>query len=240
MMLGIPGLTPRGPLYPHAGTWLAGGYWDMDHGVISSGGVVSSVYSREGASLLAATGSPTAAMDARINRLCLVGAAGKYLTEIDATRWGSFGGIRKGIIAFAQFLTPAAGATNVTVCLSLINAANTDRALEGYLTNHTLTFFRVAGGTLYQTAALALADNTLCTVVFVQAGGLMYLITDAGTTPGAADAPGSISVDRFGVNNQAGALASNVSYRRWGVKLPATANPLTEAQDLYSQLVKIT
>jgi hypothetical protein len=64
--------------------------------------------------------------------------------------------------------------------------------------------------------------------------GKAYIIDSTGTSVGTSDAAlGALIVDRF-------LIGTNSKFRRLGEKLPDTANPLLEAQQLYARLAVMT
>jgi limonene-1,2-epoxide hydrolase len=215
------------PNYPQAGTWTTGGIWDADHGIGGTPSAVTSITSLEGTAVLTTSGGTfVTATDSLTNTTVLLGDGTAVMSEINA-RWAAFGGLHTPFIAFFQVTVPTS-ATGTALVLS--DAAHGHRTFQMlYVSAVVLGVYRVQGGLIVQTSVIA--GNVRKTVVVVlHSDGNYYLIDDAGTTAPASDATiGSLVVDRM-------TLGTNSKFRRWGAKTPATANPLLEAQQLYSQL----
>jgi hypothetical protein len=229
--------------YPHRGTWATGGYWDADHGIAVAGGFVATATSREGSSVLADIGAATMVLtpDPLIGGNTILGNTASELKEINAPRWGAYGGLHTEHIAFLQFTSPAAGLVAGSIIMGLIDAGANSRAIEVYCaTAAVIINYRSDSVMGYPNCGpIATPVNTRQTLVFCLSGGNMYVVSAAGTSLPAADAIGALTIDRLTINGFDGAGSRGIAYyRRWGVKLPSGhwPTPLAEAQDLYTQV----
>jgi hypothetical protein len=217
--------------YPQAGTWATGGYWDAQFGVVMSGSDVATVASREGGSVLTCVGTMTRAADPAGGPAVLHDASGTAVLSETNARWAAFGGLHTTAIAFIQVTHAAAPGGTV---LAVKNASASQRAVQiVYGSTTTLVAYRY-DGTHIPGSGVVLVGGTRETLVYVMhTDGNFYVLSAAGTTVAVADTTASLTVDRI-------VIGSNAKLRRWGVKRPATTNPLVEAQQLYTALARLS
>jgi len=219
------------PDYPQAGTWTTGGIWDADHGVAGTPAAVTSWTSREGTSVLTTSGGTVVAeidVLTATSVLRCVGAA--MLSQVSAPKWGAFGGVLGTFIFGIQITTPAAPSGAV---MNLKNSNNLSRVCQIVYPSGTVLAAYQYDGTNIPYQQVTVAASARKTAVFcLHTDGKLYAIDSTGTSASMAGAALSIVVDRLEV-------AGTSQVRRFGVKLPATANPLLEAQQLYTQLASM-
>jgi len=228
--------------YPQAGTWGTGSYWDTEHGLLvqSDGLTVSQIDAREGGEAALPYGAPKIAIDAVAGGKVIACTTADGLLSTDAVGYAAFDGLHTELIAFVQFTTAETPTPGDTSLISLANSNGTSRAVWTQTAAHLS--YRYDGTHLPAVAWSALAGSTRYTIVLCLYSGNMYAIDSAGTSAPVADTCTALSgVLYFAINGLGGAggvaTRGNSSYRRWGVKRPATANCLTEAQALYQALV---
>jgi hypothetical protein len=211
---------------PQAGTWK-GGFWDADHGIAGTAGAVTGWASREGNSVLTASGgNPTVTTDSLTNTSVLT-CGTSTLTEINA-RWAAMGGTKQPFIVAVQLTTPAVVTGAVANIQSVSNMARVAQVV--YPSSTAIACYQYDGTNVPLTVGAAIASNSRITLVFVlHTDGNLYTVDSSGTSAPATCAPLAIVVDRL-------VIAGTSKLRRYGAKIPATANPLLEAQQLYTRL----
>ena len=216
---------------PQAGTWSTGGYWDADHGIGGTSSAVTSITSRESTSaLVTAGGTVHTATDTLTNTTILIGDGSATMNEINS-RWAAFGGAHTPFILFLQMTIPTSASG---IIANVSDASNANRACETlYAAANIVGAYRVQGGLITQTTLVT--PSARKTVAFVlHTDGNFYVVDETGTAAPVSDATiNSLTVDRF-------TLGTNSKFRRFGVKLPATANPLLECQQLVTRLLTMT
>jgi hypothetical protein len=226
------------PDYPQAGSWATGGYWDADHGVGGSPSAVTSITSREGTSVLTTSGGTFQIVnDLLTSTNVLVGDGTAIMEEISSGHWGAFGGTHTPHIGFVQLDSPAL-LINFRI-LGIYDAAFAYRAIDltysSYPTANDVTPYRWEHANSNTIGSHTAVPPARITVVWVlHTDGKAYIIDSTGTSVGTSDAAlGALIVDRF-------LIGTNSKFRRLGEKLPDTANPLLEAQQLYARLAVMT
>lgn len=218
---------------PQAGTWSTGGYWDVDHGIGGTPNSVSSISSREGTSVLSTSGGTIAITNDPISNTNVITCGAASLNETASGKWGAFGGIKVPFILFLQLSTQSV--VSAESVLNIHNSGNTARAANPTFTNPTqLACYQYDGTNIPFTVGIPITASERITTVFVlHTDGKLYTIDSGGTSNGSACATLSIVVDRI-------ILTGTPKWRRWGVKLPSTANPLIEGQLLYNRVATLT
>jgi hypothetical protein len=222
------------PDYPKVGEWGTGGVWIADDAVLS-GSTVTSITAREsGLVMNPSGGSFTSEIDPLTGTRVLVGDTSAVLTAISPAVLGGFDGVQTPNIIFMQYT--AKHVTNSNWIIEVVDSTNTSRAIQINLSfvnefGNTYGVYRVEGATLIVDGFLAAPDSRITVVVCLHTDGKMYIISPAGTSAGVTDTttPGLTGIDRIRVGNSGDKL------RRWGLKL--SSNPLTEASEIYQELV---
>ena len=224
-------MMPGGSIYPQKGSWASGGYWDADHGVTLSGSSVVSLASREGTSVLIASGTPQLTTLGGVNVIQF--DTSNYLKETNA-RWGAFGGTHTPFIFFATWITESPIFTGGR--LFTLTGGGGFRAIEIFNPGGGATYFSRYDGN-EPIVAKSVSVSTRYTVVFVLYGTDLYIIDENGTSAPIADGTGNLTITDAFVNSLLGVANGKTILRRLGVKLPVTSNSLIEAQNLHTALV---
>jgi hypothetical protein len=214
---------------PQAGTWSTGGYWDADTGIGGSSYSVTSMASREGTSVVTTSGGTFQIVnDPLTNTNVLVGDGAAVMSETNSIKWGAYGGTHTPFIQFIQMSL----ITSIDEIFSIKNASASSRTQVVYTGSTTFACYRY-DGTQLSLVQSVVTPLTRVTMVFVlHTDGKLYAIDSSGTSVPTSDTTGALAVDRV-------LIAGHSKFRRWGIKLPATGNPLLEAQELYSLLASL-
>ena len=213
---------------PQQGTWGTGNYIDPNHGIGGSSSAVTSIASQEGTSVLTTSGGSFQIVhDSVTNSNALVGDGTAIMSEIDSSRWGGFGGTHTPFITLLQFTVPSAANG---IILDIKDAGNTQRVTEPiFASPTTFAAYRVQNSNLILQVCNLTVGLRKTLVLVLHTDGNYYLIDESGTSAPVSDSTiGALTVDRI-------LIGSNVLFHILANKLPATSNPLLEAEECCAQ-----
>lgn len=248
----LPAAQPVDADYPQRGTWGTGIYWDAEHGNTftpdsNGGGNITAINGREGA-VLTLSGTPlmlpqSAGSHSPTGRRMMKTNSAQYASETNA-RWNAYGGSNTPLIAFVQFWPDTLSGNQQLLMLEDPASGNVPLSLA--LSGTTLTFSRangVGGSTAVTKTVTAAALYTA--VLVLTSAGVPYIIDSTyldtnGLVGGPADSSGSMTCTMFIFSlNPGSGVESSLSYRRFGIKTPATSDAFGEAMQLFTMLTAL-